>query len=97
MRSTGESAVGLPRSTSVNWGTDSGRLLALRRGVRREPDVGKQFVELLCGMGREATEDVGEVGERVDAVVLARTGERIQNGRRPTPAVTPQESPIPSS
>jgi hypothetical protein len=38
--------------------------------VRREPDVRQQLVELPCGLGRQATEDIVEVGERVDVVVL---------------------------
>jgi hypothetical protein len=38
--------------------------------MRREPDVREQFVNLLCGMGRQATEDVGEVGVRIDVVVF---------------------------
>ena len=76
---------------------DSRGLLAPRRGVRCEPDVGEQFVELPCGMGREATEDVGEVGERIDVVVLTRPGEGIQHGRRPAAAVTAEERPVPAS
>src|SRR5512135_2832450 len=76
---------------------DSGGLLAPRRGVRSEPDVGEQLVELLCGMGREATEDVGEVGEGIDVVVLTRPGEGIQHGRRPSAAVTAEECPVAAS
>jgi hypothetical protein len=34
-------------------------------------------------------EDVGEVGERIDVVVLAGPGERIQDRRRPAATVTP--------
>jgi hypothetical protein len=29
--------------------------------VRGEPDVGKKFIELNRGMGRQATEDIAEV------------------------------------
>ena len=66
-------------------------LLAPRRGMRSEPDVGEQLVELLCGMGLEATENVGEVGERIDVVMFTRPGEGIQHGRRPSAAVTAEE------
>src|SRR3954447_26119699 len=75
-------------------GADSRGLLAPRRGMRAEPDVGEQLVELLCGMGREATEDVGEIGERIDVAVLTRPGEGIQHGRRPAAAITAQERPV---
>src|SRR4051794_41147503 len=75
---------------------DSRGLLAPRRGVRCEPDVGQQLVELPRGMGRETTEDVGEIGERIDVVVLTCPGEGIQHGRRPATAVTPQERPVPA-
>jgi hypothetical protein len=51
--------------------------------VRREPDIGKQLVELLCGMRRKAREDIGEIREQIDVVVLADPGGRIQHGRRP--------------
>jgi hypothetical protein len=39
--------------------------------VRREPDIGQQFTELIGGMGRQATEDVLEIREGIDIVVLA--------------------------
>ena len=68
---------------------DSRGLLAPRRGVRCEPDVGQQLVELPRGMGREATEDVAEVGEGVDVVVPAGAGQGVQDGRRPAASVTP--------
>jgi hypothetical protein len=50
--------------------------------MRSEPDVGEQLVELLCGMGREASEDDGEVGEGIDVVMSTRPGEAIQIVRR---------------
>jgi hypothetical protein len=62
--------------------------------MRCEPDVGEQFVELLCGMGRQATEDVGEVGERIDVVMMTGASERIQDGRRTAATVTPQKRPV---
>ena len=39
--------------------------------VRGEPDVGKKFIELIRGMGRQATEDIPEVREGIDVEVLA--------------------------
>jgi len=39
--------------------------------VRGEPDVGKTFIELIRGMGRQATEDIPEVREGIDVEVLA--------------------------
>ena len=48
-------------------------------------------------MGRQATEDILEVGKRIDLVVLTRPGERIRDGRRPAAAVTPQECPVAAS
>jgi hypothetical protein len=39
--------------------------------VRGEQDVGKKFIELDRGMGRQATEDVLEVREGIDVEVLA--------------------------
>jgi hypothetical protein len=39
--------------------------------VGREPDIGPEFIELICGMGRQAMEDILEVGEGIDVEVLA--------------------------
>ena len=39
--------------------------------MRGEPDVGKKFIELNRGMGRQATEDIPEVREGIDVEVLA--------------------------
>jgi hypothetical protein len=39
--------------------------------VRGEPDVGKKFIELVRGMGRQATEDILEVREGIDVEALA--------------------------
>jgi hypothetical protein len=39
--------------------------------VRGEPDVGKKFIELIRGMGRQATADIPEVREGIDVQVLA--------------------------
>jgi hypothetical protein len=39
--------------------------------VRGEPDVGKKFIELNRGMGRQATQDIPRVREGIDAEVLA--------------------------
>jgi hypothetical protein len=51
--------------------------------VRREPDIGQQFTELIGGMGRQATEDVLEVREGIDFVVIAGAGQRVEDRRRP--------------
>ena len=37
----------------------------------REPDIGQQFIDLICGIGRQATEDIPEVREAIDVEVLA--------------------------
>jgi hypothetical protein len=39
--------------------------------VRSEPDVGKKFIELNCGMGRQATENIPQVRAEIDFEVLA--------------------------
>jgi hypothetical protein len=39
--------------------------------VRGEPDVGKKFIELIRGMGRQATEDIPKVRKGIDVEVLA--------------------------
>jgi len=39
--------------------------------VRGESDIGKKFIELIRGMGRQATEDIPEVREAIDVEVLA--------------------------
>jgi len=39
--------------------------------VRGEPDIGQQFLERICGMGRQAMEDILEVREGIDVEVLA--------------------------
>jgi hypothetical protein len=43
--------------------------------MEREPDVGQQLIELIRGIGRQASEDVLEIGKRVDVVVLASSGQ----------------------
>jgi hypothetical protein len=45
-------------------------------------------------MGRQATEDVLEVGEGVDAVVLASAGQGVEDHRRTAAAVAPREDPV---
>ena len=62
---------GLRAEPLVPLGTRSSGGLAPRRRVRGEPDVGKKFIELIRGMGRQATEDIPEVRERIDVEVLA--------------------------
>jgi len=57
--------------------------------VRREPDVGQQFVEPPGGLGREATEDVVEEGERVDVEVLTSAGKGVEDGCRSTATIAP--------
>jgi hypothetical protein len=59
--------------------------------MRREPDIGQQFIELIRGMGRQATEDILKVRKWVDMVVLAGAGEGVEDRRRPAAAVTPEE------
>jgi len=39
--------------------------------VRGEPDVGKKFIELIRGIGRQTTEDIPDVREGIDVEVLA--------------------------
>ena len=73
---------------------DSRNPLASCRGVRGEPNIGQQFLELTCGMGRQASEDILEVGEGIDIVVLAGPGQRVEDRCRPAAAVAPQEGPV---
>jgi hypothetical protein len=51
---------------------DSRGLLPACRGEGREPDIGQSFLELICGVGWQATEEALEVGEGID--VLLPTG-----------------------
>ena len=60
-----------PWTPSRRFDLESSRGLAPCRGVRREPDIGQQFIDLICGMGRQATEDIPEVREAIDVEVLA--------------------------
>jgi hypothetical protein len=62
-------------------------------GERIEP----HFRDRLPRRGRHATEDVVEIGERIDDVVLTGAGERMQDGRRPAATVTPEERVVPAS
>jgi hypothetical protein len=39
--------------------------------VGREPDVGQQLIELICGLGWQATEKVREGGDGIDGAMLA--------------------------
>ena len=75
-------------------GSRSRGSLAPRPGVRREPDIRQQFIELICGTGRQATEDVLEVSEGINVVVLEGAGQGVKDGRRPAAAVTPEEGPV---
>jgi hypothetical protein len=52
------------------------------------------LIELIGRMRRQATEDVLEVREGIDPVVLAGTGEGVEDRRRPAPAVAPEEGPV---
>jgi hypothetical protein len=45
-------------------------------------------------MGRQATEDILEVRERVDIVVLTGAGQGVEDRRRPATAVTPEEGSV---
>ena len=62
--------------------------------MRREPDIGQQFTELIGGMGRQATEDILEVGEGVDVVVLAGADQGVEDCRRSAATVASQERPV---
>ena len=75
-------------------GVDSSGHPAAGGGVRSEPEVRQQLVEPPCRMGRKATKDVGEEGERVDVEMLAGAGQEIQDRRRPAATGTPQKCPI---
>ena len=55
----------------VPLGTRPSGGLAPRSRVRGEPDVGKNFIELIREMGPQATEDIPEVREGIDVEVLA--------------------------
>ncbi len=57
-------------------------LLAPPRSVRRETDAAQELVGLICGEGRQALEDVLNVGEGVDLVVPEGAGQRVQESRR---------------
>jgi hypothetical protein len=39
--------------------------------VGREPDVGQQVVELICGLGWQGTEKVRQGGDGIDGALLA--------------------------
>jgi hypothetical protein len=56
--------------------------------VRGEPDVGKEFIELIRGMGRQATEDILQVREGIDVEVLGwalpTDATRLVGGAHPT-------------
>jgi hypothetical protein len=54
-----------------------------------EPDLRQQYVEPPAGMSRKATEDVLEVGERVDVDMLTGAGQGILGRRCPAAAVNP--------
>jgi hypothetical protein len=73
---------------------DSRGLLPSCRGVGREPDVGQQFIDLICGMGRQATEDILEVRKGIDVVILAGAGEGVEDRRHPDPAETSLFLPV---
>jgi hypothetical protein len=62
--------------------------------VRRESDIGQQFIELICGMGRQATEDILKVREGIDRGVPAGAGQRVENRRGSAAPVTSEEGPI---
>jgi hypothetical protein len=39
--------------------------------VHGEPDIGQNFLDLIYGLGRQATEDIPRVREGIDVEVLA--------------------------
>jgi hypothetical protein len=51
--------------------------------VRREPDVGQQWIELICGLGWQATEKVWEGDGGIDGAILAGPFHWPDTERRP--------------
>jgi hypothetical protein len=49
--------------------------------VGREPDIGQQIIELICGTGRQAMEDILEVSEGIDVVILTGPFHRPDTNR----------------
>jgi hypothetical protein len=47
------------------------------------PDIGQPFLELICGLGWQATEEVLEVGEGIDVVMLTGPSHRLDTNRQP--------------
>jgi hypothetical protein len=47
------------------------------------PDIGQQFLELICGLGWQATEEVLEVGEGIDVVMLTGPFHRPDTNQQP--------------
>jgi hypothetical protein len=62
--------------------------------MRGEPNIRQQFIELICRMGRQTTEDVVEVGEGIHVVSLTGGGQGVQDRRRPAATIAPQERPV---
>ncbi len=60
----------------------------------RLPLIGEQFGQAALGMITDAGEDVAQVGEGVDRHSLAGGDQTVQNRRRATAVVAPQEGPI---
>jgi hypothetical protein len=68
-------APALVTTASATRAARSGGSFAPCRWVQLEPDIEQQFVELIRGMDREAAQDILEIGEGVDAEVLAGAGQ----------------------
>ena len=51
--------------------------------MRGEPDVGQQFLELICELGWQAMEEVPEVGEGIDILLLTGPFHRPDTSRQP--------------
>jgi hypothetical protein len=47
------------------------------------PDIGQQFLELICGLGLQATEEVLKVGEGIDVVMLTGPNRRPDTNQQP--------------
>jgi len=78
-----------PGSVAENFASpdaDSRGWLAHCVGVRREPHVRKELDELSRGVGRGSTQNITEVGKRVDVLVPATAGQEVYR----TAAVRPQ-------
>jgi hypothetical protein len=66
---------------------------AMPRG-RREPEVGEELLKPIQRTEQPATEDILKVRERVDLVMLAGSGQGVEDHRRPFAAVASEEGSV---